>query len=113
MDRDSHWSIVEQRISQAFGAALPYGEGRVSGTLLRHLLTQVGQVGFSEGQAYALLNILTAQDVADQLRLTAQRVRVLARTRHVGEQIQRGVWLFRPDDVERLRPGKPGRRPKA
>jgi hypothetical protein len=36
-------------------------------------------------------------------------VRVLAKTRNIGWQISRGVWLFQPDDIEKLRPGLPGR----
>ena len=56
--------------------------------------------------------VLTAKAVADALGITPQRVRMLAQARGIGQQIERGVWLFMPDDVERLRPGPRGRRPK-
>jgi len=53
--------------------------------------------------------ILTTRDVAAILGITPQRVRMLAQARGVGQQIERGIWLFRPEDVERLRPGPRGR----
>ena len=51
---------------------------------------------------------LTADDIARQLGITSRRVRALAQSRGIGERFNRTV-MFYEDDVERLRPGKPGR----
>lgn len=54
-------------------------------------------------------DILTARDVAACLGISPRRVRALAASRGVGRRIT-GAWLFRPEDVERLRPQEKYRR---
>jgi hypothetical protein len=71
----------------------------------RQLAEQVRQIMQSEYE----LALLTSDDVAAILHVTARRVRALAATRQVGWQAGRGVWVFRPQDVDRLRPGPHGR----
>lgn len=56
------------------------------------------------------LNYLTTEDMASRLGVSVRRVRALAASRQVGWQASRGTWIFRPEDVELLRPGKPGRK---
>jgi hypothetical protein len=42
------------------------------------------------------------------LKISSRRVRALAVRRKVGTKIPNG-WLFTQADIEKLRPGKPGR----
>jgi hypothetical protein len=62
-----------------------------------------------------LMSLLTAEDAADRLSITTRRVRAIARNRNargipIGWQVPgTSQWLFLPDEVELLRPGKPGR----
>lgn len=53
--------------------------------------------------------IITTREMARILGVSPRRVRQLAARRHVGHQLERGVWVFRLDDVEQLRPGPVGR----
>lgn len=57
---------------------------------------------------------LTIAQVAERLGLSEQRVRALAADRHkrlgIGWKVPgRGNWLFRPHEIELLRPGPAGR----
>lgn len=115
MDRQSHWSIVEQQIDSAVSAAMPYGGGAtITEHRLRHHLNQVAKTAFQEGQSYALLSLLTVDDVAEQLNISPRRVRAIAKIAHerwaIGYQVPgTNTWLFRPEELDSLRPGPPGR----
>ncbi len=52
--------------------------------------------------------LLTSREVAAMLGVTPRRVLALAADRDIGERFGRSV-MFRPEDVERLRPGPVGR----
>lgn len=67
-------------------------------------VTNAWMAGFES----ALASILTTDQVGDILGVTPRRVRAIAAKRNVGRQLG-GAWFFLPSDVERLRPGKPGR----
>jgi hypothetical protein len=57
--------------------------------------------------------LLTAADVAAILGVSDRRVRALAKRRNIGWQVPNTrIWLFRPYEVELLKPGKPGRPPR-
>ncbi len=51
---------------------------------------------------------LTVNDLAAALGISARRIRKLAAARSVGKRIGAQI-LFTPRDIERLRPGPPGR----
>lgn len=51
---------------------------------------------------------LTSTQVAQQLGVSVRRVNALSKARQVGRRVGNYV-LYSPDDVERLRPGRPGR----
>jgi len=116
MDRKSHYSIVEQEISQAIDALLPYGAGPTTDRRVRHHMDHVAQVAFQEGASYALASLLTVEQVAEQLHISGRRVRAIARNRQergfpVGWQVPgTSQWLFRPEDLERLTPDEKYRR---
>ncbi len=54
-------------------------------------------------------SLMTPEDVASELGISARRVRALAKARNVGWHPTRAIWLFLPDDVDRLRSRRPGR----
>lgn len=114
MDEQSARSLYEQRINKLVKSLLPNGAGTISATRLQTALSQVAQVAFSAGESYALTSLQTADDVAEQLDVSVRRVRAIAKIKHeqfgVGWQVPgTSQWLFRPSEIESLRPGKSGR----
>ena len=115
MDKSSHWSIVEQQIEDAITAVMPYGGGgTITEARFRSVVKRVAQTAFQQGEIYALLSLMTVQDVANALGISPRRVRAIAKIAHerwaIGWQIPgTNTWLFRPEEIESLRPGPPGR----
>lgn len=114
MDEQSARSLYEQRINTLVESLLPNGGGSLTATRLRTALSQVAQVAFSAGSDYTLMSLLTADEVAEQLGVSVRRVRAIAKIKH--EQFGTGwqvpgtsQWLFKPSEIESLRPGKSGR----
>lgn len=109
MNRESHEEVVKTRIETAMDAMFPYGAGRAPHAAVRHHLDSVAQVAFSEGGSYVLGSLLTVEDVAQILKVSTRRVRAIARNRHdrfgIGWQVPGTCqWLFRPEEIEYLRP---------
>ncbi len=83
------------------------------GTLTRHRVEHVLQglthhVATQAGHE-ALRSLLTTDDMAERLHLSVRRVQKIAKDRQVGWEVARGIRVFVPDDIERLRPGPVGR----
>lgn len=120
MDKIAHMQIIKDRIARQVEAFLPNGAGTMTETRLRHALEAVAQEAFSQGEAYALMNLLTVRDAADRLGVSYSRMRALIRNRHerfgVGMKISEGnrtTWLIRESELEQLQPGPSGRPSKA
>lgn len=68
---------------------------------------RVGQVRVHQGDPefplYVIPTPMTTNDVAAVLGITPRRVRALARSRGVGQQVTRGTWLFSHADLEAMR----------
>jgi hypothetical protein len=114
MDEQSARSLYEQKINQYVQSLLPNGAGTITETKLRHVLDNVAQTAFSVGQDYALSSLLTVNDVAELFGVNVSRVRAIAKQKHeqfgIGYQIPNtNQWLFRPSEIESLRPGSVGR----
>jgi len=115
MDEQSARSLYEQRINNLVESLLPNGAGTMTETRLRTALSQVAQVAFSAGESYALMSLLTVDDVAEQFGVSVRRVRAIAKIKHeqfgIGFQVANTAqWLFRPSEIESLRPGVAGRK---
>lgn len=115
MDKTSHISIYQQKIDQLTESLLPNGAGSITEHRLRYALDQVAQTAFSQGESYALGSLLTTEQVAEIFGVSKRRVQAIARQKHdqfgIGFKIPGGkeTWLFRPEEIESLRPGKTGR----
>lgn len=114
MNEQSAIAIYQQKIDQYTQSLLPNGAGNITETKFRHAMNNVAQTAFSVGQDYALLSLLTVDDVAEQLGVSVRRVRAIAKIKHeqfgIGFQVPNTAqWLFRPSEIESLRPGVVGR----
>lgn len=112
MDETSHRQIVERQIEQALEHLFPQGAGPRY-QLTEHLLQQVADVAWREGQSYILLNLKTIQDVAETYGISERRARALAAERHarfgIGYQVPgTRAWLFQPEEIASLAPGPQG-----
>ncbi len=59
-----------------------------------------------------MVDLLTCKDLARIYHITPRRIRYLARHRGIGGQLwPGGAWLFWPEDVALMKPGKPGSKP--
>lgn len=97
--------VVEGRIQAALETLGPLYAARVE-----HLLRQVAQAAYGEGQRQALLSLCTADQVAEQYGITPRRIRAIAQRRGIGWQVPHTrQWLFTPEEAELLRPGPVGR----
>lgn len=74
----------------------------------QHLAMDALFRGYQAGRMDAMTELMTTQDMADTLGVHQSRVRAIAQRRGIGWLIGRDR-LFRPEDIERMRPGKPGR----
>jgi hypothetical protein len=55
------------------------------------------------------MTLLTTKQVADKLGLKPRRLRAIAKNRNIGRKLGRDL-VFYEEEVELLRPGKPGNR---
>lgn len=99
--------IVGAAIEQAMDSMFPYGAGTTTHQRVAHHLDQVARRAFSAGRSYALLGLMTAEDVAEQFQITPRRARALIRHRH--ERLGVGMrfgnsWLVHRDELPVLEP---------
>ncbi|MFA5836190.1 MAG: helix-turn-helix domain-containing protein [Bellilinea sp.] len=111
MDENSARSLYEQKIQVMIDSLLPYGAGSITDHRLRLALNQIAKTAFSAGKSYALLNLLTAEQAAEEIGISPRRMRALIKTRHdrFGAGMQFGKsWLIHRDELDALRPGPQG-----
>jgi len=114
MDENSVRSIYEQKIDAMIETLLPNGAGTITASRLREAMLQVAQTAATVSEDNALMSLMTADDVAIQFGVSVRRIRAIAKVKNsqfgVGWQVPgTSQWLFRPSEIETLRPGKPGR----
>lgn len=98
---------VEQAMEQAMDSMFPYGAGKTTHQRVSHHLEQVAKVAFCTGKTYALMGLMTAEDVAEHFQITPRRARALIKNRH--ERFAIGMkagntWLVHRDDLDSLTP---------
>lgn len=100
--------LIEGAVQRAL-AALQQRTPAITNTFGLHVLSTLAQQIAAACGDMELLSLMTTAEVAAELGISERRVRALAAARRVGWKVGRGAWVFRPEDVERLRPGPPGR----
>jgi len=109
MNKQAYLGIVEREIQKGMDVMFPHGAGRATHTYVRHWLETIAKIAFSQGGNYALMSLLTVEDVAERFNVTPRRVRAIAKNRHerfgVGWQVPgTNQWLFRPEELTILEP---------
>lgn len=109
MNKETYTSIIEQEIQKAMDAMFPHGAGQTTHAHVKHWLDTISKIAFSQGEMYALMSLLTVQDVAEQFDISPRRVRAIAKNRHerfgIGWQVPgTNQWLFRPEELNVLEP---------
>lgn len=74
----------------------------------QHIAMDALYRGYVAGKSDAIMELMTTEQMAGQLGVSVRRVRAIASARGIGWSIGRDT-LFRPEDIEAMRPGKPGR----
>jgi len=109
MDKNSCQQLIDSEIQKAMGSMFPYGAGNAPHARVQHWLETVAQYAFNYGRSYALLNLMTVEDVADYLGVTRRRASAIIRNRHerfgVGMKVG-ASWLIHRDELPRLEPDK-------
>lgn len=95
--------VVDRGVSDLVDRPRLIGEA-----VARTVIARVAWEGYQAGRADAIGELLTVPEAAAALGIDASQVRRLAAARGLGWQIERGVRLFRPEDVEAMR-SRPGR----
>jgi hypothetical protein len=85
----------------------------LSPQLARHICEQLAHRVREAARSESVMELMTADDVAERLGITPRRVRQLAASLGVGWNTGRD-WIFRNSDLDalRARSTKPGRRPR-
>lgn len=105
--------LIGQDIERALDSLFGDAEAKtITRERAEHALRVAAQHIASEAADMALLSQLSAEQMAAILNVSKRRVRYLAAERGVGWQVSRGDWVFRAEDVERLRPRPGPGRPK-
>ena len=118
MDKAATDQMIEGEIQKMIDAFMPNGGGAtMTEVRLRTALEHMAKKSFALGQSYALLNLKTCDDLASEFGVSLRRMQAIAKERHerfgVGFQARgNNPWLFSADEIESLRPGKPGKRKK-
>lgn len=115
MERQYADELVNDAIAREMESMFPHGAGQASNHRVEYALRQVAARAFTVGGSYALMSLLTVDDLAEMFHVTPRRVRALARACNaripIGWQVPgTNQWLFRPEEVEQLRPNEKHRR---
>lgn len=107
MEREHYWQSVDQEIEKAMESMFPHGAGRTTHQRVQHWLNIVAQQAFNEGRSWALMGLMTADDVAEHFQISPRRARALIANRHerfgVGMQFGNS-WLVHRDELPSLVP---------
>lgn len=99
--------IIQQEIENAMAALFPHGTGAATHHRIEHFLKKIATIAFHEGRSYALLGLMTAQDVAEHYNISERRARALIANRHkrfgIGMQFGNS-WLIHRDELPELEP---------
>jgi hypothetical protein len=109
MERRTLEQTINREIQQALDALLPRhaSSGNVSRQELQHRLRRFSERVMEASRDYYLESLRTCDDVADELGVSHEHLRELARHRHFHYGIGRKIgdmWVWTADEVEVIRP---------
>jgi hypothetical protein len=109
MDRRTFEQTINREILQALDELLPQhvSTGNVSRQELHHRLRRVSERVQEASRDYYLESLVTADDVADELGISAEHLRELAQQRHFHYGIGRKIgdmWVWTQDEVDVILP---------
>lgn len=113
---DELQELIERETSTVIDTVMEGLPARtVTEARLRAILTPAMQRVSRDGENYALTSLMTVEDVAAILGISARRVRAIAKNRHerfgTGWQVPGTTqWLFRPSEIDLLQPDAKYRR---
>jgi len=100
--------LIEQDIARALDVLFGDAPAKtITRDRAEYALRIAAQHIAGEAADMALCSQISTEQMAAILNVSERRVRFLAAERNVGWQVSRGDWVFRAEDVERLRP-RPG-----
>ncbi len=112
MNRETCDQMNASEIDNAIERIIPHGAGTVTEPRLRQALNVLAQRIASNTRAYELLNIRTAEELAEEWGVSRRRAQAFIATLHerwgVGRKIG-NMWCLSADEVATHRPAKPGR----
>lgn len=96
--------IIEDEIQKALKAL---GD-TVSPALAGHVLRQLAQHAYTTGRDEALMNLMSVDDVANELGVSSRRARAIIQHRHerfgVGMQVGKNTWIVSRHELAMLQP---------
>ena len=99
--------IIQQEIDNRMTALFPHGAGTAKHIRVQAALGHTAQVAFREGKHYAMMGLMTAENVAAEFGFSERRARALIQNRHerfgVGMRFGKS-WLVHRDDLALLKP---------
>jgi hypothetical protein len=109
MDRHTFELTVNREIQQALNELLPQriADGPVSRQLLQQQLQVVCEHVQAAARDYYLESLRTVDEVADELGVSAEHLREMARHRNIHYGMGRkfgDTWVWTPDEVDVVRP---------
>ncbi len=109
-------AVTRTKIEDIINDVLPLGAGAgpLTSARLRFALEQVATVAFRQGESHALMSLITAEQAAERLGVSARRMRAIIAHRNerfgIGMKVG-NTWMVREQDLDILKPG-PSHRPK-
>ena len=103
-DETTNRQLIEAAVQRGLDDLFPHDAPGASLSRVRveHILRAVAERAWADGRSSLSFELRTADQTARALDVTPAYVRRLARRHGIGWNIGRD-WLFRPEDVERLR----------
>jgi hypothetical protein len=106
VNKEAYEQMVEREIQDAIDRLMPHGGGAtVTETRLRTVLDVVAKRVATATKAYHLLNLTTADDLAEQWGVSVRAIQRTAQRRHerfgAGRKIG-NKWVFDVDEVPLL-----------
>jgi len=113
-EKSEYLSRINAMIAETVDRLLPNERGTMSAEKLRDSLTKLTRDAFAMGEDYGINGLMTTEQAADKLGISAKSLRaVIVKKCHqygIGRQITgNNTWLFRPEEIELLRPAEVGR----